>query len=76
MRKLSRTDPKARHPREWLGREESSGIRRLVSHSYIPVKNHRVTGENLIIQMTFNYTNDQLPTHTSELCQKFIIMLL
>ena len=46
MRKHSRTDPKARLPREWLGREESSGIRRLVPHSNIPVENHRVTGEN------------------------------
>ena len=35
MQKVSKTDQKARLPREWLGKEESPGIRRLVSVSNI-----------------------------------------
>ena len=28
------------------------------------------------VTICFDYTSDRLPTHTSELCQKLIIMLL
>ncbi|XP_076437524.1 uncharacterized protein LOC143276772 isoform X2 [Babylonia areolata] len=41
--KQSRADPKARHPREWLGKDEGSGIRRLLSRGYVPLDNHRLT---------------------------------
>ena len=46
MRKQSRADPRARQPREWLGRDGSSGFRRLLPASGIPLEGHRVTGRS------------------------------
>lgn len=43
MQKMSKTDQKARLPREWLGKEESPGIRRLVSINNISRENRKIT---------------------------------
>ena len=43
MQKMSKTDQKARLPREWLGKEESSGIRRLVPFNNISRENRKIT---------------------------------
>jgi len=44
----------------------------LVVIVYCQVKAH----PSVYVIICFNYINDRLPTHTSELCQKLIIMLL
>ena len=49
MQKMSKTDRKARHPREWLGREELPGIRRLVSNSSINRENKSKTRKNICL---------------------------
>ena len=43
LQKMSKTDQKARLPREWLGKEESPGIRRLVSINNISRENRKIT---------------------------------
>ena len=43
LQKMSKTDQKARLPREWLGKEESPGIRRLVPFNNISRENRKIT---------------------------------
>ena len=43
LQKMSKTDQKARLPREWLGKEEAPGIRRLVPFNNISRENRKIT---------------------------------
>ena len=57
-----------------LSTDTVSALRKVLDYrSKITLKIQELTPSvNVII--CFDYTNDRLPTHTSELCQKFIIM--
>ena len=52
----------------------------LCAHVICPFNKGTLKIQELIpsvnVTICFDYTNDRLPTHTSELCQKLIIMLL